>query len=246
MPISLSEEELSCKTPQRLRSKRATACKSLAHPQQQALDSTDGENSPAPGRQPSFPNTQPWGASPSDILSKRPPCSADCPSSHPLGSTHSNCPQLRLLASQPHTGDSHGVHLVPAQASTSSPWRFPNPCHTPPTWPIRVKILGVPDCHLEKEEGIPARWGKGHVLLSRVEGGVHTHGVKPVHSCSTNISEHWPWARPVQGARYTAVNKIRPGVPKGLRASPGVGRGDTVRLWNGLICAEKSISALLV
>lgn len=36
------------------------------------------------------------------------------------------------------------------------------------------------------------------------------------------------------------------GSPKDSGASPGVGRGDTVRLWNGLICAEKSISTLLV
>lgn len=146
-------------------------------------------------------------------------------SSRPSGSTHSSCPQHRLLASQPYTEDSHGAHLAPTSRLHVVTMVFPQPSRTLPTWPIRVKVLGVPDCHLGKGEEIPAGWGKGHVLLPRVEKGMPTPRVKSghstVHSCSTNISEHCPCAQPVQGSRYMAVNKIRPGVPKGLRGQSG-------------------------
>lgn len=107
-------------------------------------------------RSQAFQTPNPGAASHSDVLSKGPPCSIDCPVLMSLRQYPLQLPQHRLLASQPYTEDSHGAHLVPTLRLHVVTMVSPQPCRTLPTWPIRVKILGVPDCHLGKGEEIPA------------------------------------------------------------------------------------------
>ena len=136
-------------------------------------------------RQPTQGGTPPW-----------PPCSVGCPFSHPSCSTHFNRLQLQLLASWPCTRNSHGAHLVPTRRLQVSTMVALNPLPHSTYLAYWGQDPGSSKPSSGKGRGNRIWWGKGRVLLCRVKEGAWTHGAKSghdmVHSCSANISEHWP------------------------------------------------------